>query len=41
MSEDSFGLPPEPPLEDLPDPNGSPNMVGEILPEDWTPDGDC
>lgn len=28
----------EPPLDEIPDPNGHPNMVGEILPHDWTPD---
>ena len=27
-------------LEELPDPNGSEAMVGEVLPDDWTPDGD-
>lgn len=27
-------------LEDIPDPNGSDGMVGEVLPDDWTPDGD-
>ena len=41
MSEEYFGLPPEPSLEGLPDPNGNPNMEGEVLPDDWTPDGDC
>ena len=27
-------------LDAVPDPNGSPSMVGEVLPADWTPDGD-
>lgn len=27
-------------LDGLPDPNGSDAMVGEVLPDDWTPDGD-
>lgn len=27
-------------LDELPDPNGSEAMVGEVLPDDWTPDGD-
>lgn len=27
-------------LHDLPDPNGLPAMIGEVLPDDWTPDGD-
>lgn len=27
-------------LEQVPDPNGHPNMTGEVLPDDWTPDGD-
>lgn len=25
-------------LDEIPDPNGHLNMVGEILPHDWTPD---
>jgi len=27
-------------LDGLPDPNGSAAMVGEVLADDWTPDGD-
>lgn len=27
-------------IESLPDPNTSPNMIGEVLAVDWTPDGD-
>jgi hypothetical protein len=27
-------------LENIPNPNESANMIGEILPNDWTPDGD-
>ena len=27
-------------LADIPDPNGHPNMVGEVLPDDEEPDGD-
>lgn len=31
---------PDEDLDNVPDPNGHPNMVGEVLPDDWTPDGD-
>lgn len=27
-------------LENIPNPNESANMIGEVLPNDWTPDGD-
>lgn len=27
-------------LTGLPDPNGNPAMTGNVLPDDWTPDGD-
>ena len=36
-----FHAPDDEDLTDLPDPNGNPNMVGEILPTDLeVPDGD-
>lgn len=35
-----FVAPDDENLDDIPDPNVGGNMVGEILPDDWTPDGD-
>lgn len=26
-------------LENIPDPNGNPAMVGDVLPDEWTADG--
>lgn len=40
MNEQLPEIPTEPPLDELPDPHLSLNMIGEVLPEDWTPDGD-
>lgn len=36
-----FIAPADEDLANIPDPNGHPEMTGEVLPDDWTPNGDA